>query len=63
MSVSVGVKGKNDKNREEKEEMRVNGRYGRDSECSCTEFVPEKAREEGRFVVGALVCDVSGLLD
>ena len=32
MSVSVGVTGKEDKDREEKEEMRVNGRYGRDRE-------------------------------
>lgn len=27
------------------------------------ECVPEKEREEGKFAVGARVCDVSGLLD
>lgn len=43
--------------------MRINRRYGKDRECSCTEFAPEKAKEEERLAVGALVCDVRGLLD
>lgn len=54
---------KEDKCGGEKEEMRVTARYGRDREWICAQCVLEKEREEGRFAVGALGCDVSGLLD
>lgn len=43
--------------------MRVRRRYGEDRDRICAECELEKVREEGRFSVGALVCDVSSLLD